>query len=129
MRKVTFSGLRARKLRLALTGLAIVLGVMFVTGTLILGDTLNSTFNSLIGTAYQHVSFQIRGRAQLVSNNAAAVNGTAYRKPIPESIAAEVSRLPGVAYVNGSVAGYAQFMDRNEQCDRRRRRFDAWFLV
>ncbi|MGO9822599.1 MAG: ABC transporter permease, partial [Solirubrobacteraceae bacterium] len=114
MRKVTFSGLRARKLRLALTGLAIVLGVMFVTGTLILGDTLNSTFNSLIGTAYQHVSFQIRGRAQLVSNNTAAVNGTAYRKPIPESVAAEVSRLPGVAYVNGSVAGYAQFMDRNE---------------
>jgi putative ABC transport system permease protein len=114
MRKVTLSGLRARKLRLALTALAIVLGVTFVTGTLILGDTLNSTFNSLIGTAYQHVSFQIRGKAQLVSNDAAAVNGTAYRKPIPESIATEVSRLPGVAYVNGSVAGYAQFMDRND---------------
>ena len=39
MRKVTISGLLARKLRLALTALAIVLGVTFVTGTLILGDT------------------------------------------------------------------------------------------
>jgi putative ABC transport system permease protein len=114
MRTVTLSGLRARKLRLALTALAIVLGVTFVTGTLILGDTLNSTFNSLIGTAYQHVSFEIRGKAQLVSNKSAAVNGTAYRKPIPESIAAQVSRLPGVAFVHGSVQGYAQFMDRSD---------------
>ena len=63
MRKVTLSGLLARKLRLALTALAIVLGVTFVTGTLILGDTLNRTFNNLIGTAYQHVSFEIRGKA------------------------------------------------------------------
>jgi putative ABC transport system permease protein len=65
VRHVTVSGLLARKLRLALTGLAIVLGVTFVAGTLILGDTLNSTFNSLIGTAYEHVSFEIRGKAVL----------------------------------------------------------------
>ena len=63
MWKVTTSGLRARKLRLALTALAVVLGVTFVTGTLILGDTLNRTFNNLIGTAYQHISLQIRGNA------------------------------------------------------------------
>ena len=76
MRKVTLSGLLARKLRLALTALAIVLGVTFVTGTLILGDTLNSTFNNLIGTAYQHVSFEIRGKAVLNESGAAAVQGT-----------------------------------------------------
>ena len=62
MRKVTINGLLAHKLRLALTALAIVLGVTFVTGTLILGDTLNRTFNTLIGTAYEHVNFQIRER-------------------------------------------------------------------
>jgi len=113
MRKVTVSGLLARKLRLALTALAIVLGVTFVTGTLILGDTLNSTFNDLIGTAYQHVSFEIRGKAVLNESGAAAVQGTADRKPVPESIAAAVSRVPGVAFVHGSVQGYAQFLDRN----------------
>ena len=115
MWKVTTSGLRARKLRLALTALAVVLGVTFVTGTLILGDTLNRTFDNLIGTAYQHISLQIRGKAQL--NNAsstAAVNATADRRPIPESIAATVSRLPGVAYVHGSVNGYAQFLTRDD---------------
>ena len=96
-----------------LTALAIVLGVTFVTGTLILGDTLNSTFNNLIGTAYQHVSFEIRGKAVLNESGAAAVQGTADRKPVPESIATAVSRVPGVAFVHGSVQGYAQFLDRN----------------
>jgi putative ABC transport system permease protein len=113
MWKVTVSGLLARKLRLALTALAIVLGVTFVTGTLILGDTLNRTFNNLIGTAYQHVSFQVRGKAAFNNNTAAAVASTAERKPVPESIATAIRRLPSVAYVYGSVAGYAQFMTRD----------------
>jgi putative ABC transport system permease protein len=109
MRRITIRGLLARKLRLSLTALAIVLGVTFVTGTLILGDTLNRTFNDLVGTAYQHVSFVIRGKAELSGTSAAS---TADRRPIPPSIAATVRRLPGVAYVYGAVSGYAQFMDR-----------------
>jgi len=36
MRRVTITGLMSRKLRLALTALSIVLGVTFVTGTLVL---------------------------------------------------------------------------------------------
>ena len=112
MRRVTIRGLAARKLRLSLTALAIVLGVMFVTGTLVLGDTLNRTFNNLIGTAYQHVSFQVRGKAQL-SGADTTVNSTAERKPVPASIAPAIDRLPGVAYVYGSVGGYAQFLARN----------------
>ena len=83
MLRVTIKGLLARKLRLALTALAIVLGVMFVTGTLVLGDTLNRTFNGLIGTAYQHVSFEIRGKAAFNDDTAAAVDGTADRRPVP----------------------------------------------
>ena len=113
MRRVTIRGLQARKLRLALTALAIVLGVTFVTGTLVLGDTLNRTFDDLVGTAYQHVSFQIRGKAVFDNNAVTAVGSTTNRKPIPESIATSVRRLPGVAFVYGSVAGYAQFMTRD----------------
>jgi putative ABC transport system permease protein len=110
MTKITVRGLFARKLRLALTALAIVLGVTFVTGTLILTDTLNRTFDTLIGTAYQHVNFQIRGAAAFNNDTAAAANGTADRKPIPAAIAAAIRHLPGVAYVDPSVAGYAQFV-------------------
>ncbi len=110
MRRITLRGLLARKLRLALTALAIVLGVMFVTGTLILTDTLNHTFDTLVGTAYHHVDFQVRGRAAFNNDTAAAANGAADRKPIPTSIATTIRRLPGVAYVDPSVAGYAQFV-------------------
>jgi putative ABC transport system permease protein len=113
MRKIALRGLLARKLRLALTALAIVLGVTFVTGTLVLGDTLNRTFDNLIGTAYQHVSFQIRGKAAFRGNSPAAVTGTADRNPVPESIAAAVRRVPGVSFAFGSVSGYAQFMTRD----------------
>ena len=112
MTKTTLRGLFARKLRLALTALAIVLGVTFVTGTLVLTDTLNRTFDTLIGTAYQHVNFQIRGAAAFNNDTAAAANGSADRKPVPASVAAAVRRLPGVASVVPSVAGYAQFVSR-----------------
>jgi putative ABC transport system permease protein len=110
MRRITFRGLLARKLRLALTALAIVIGVTFVTGTLVLGDTLNRTVNTLIGSVYQHVSFEIRGQAAFKDNSPAAVTGTAVRKPVPASIAASIRHLPGVAYVFGTAGGYAQLV-------------------
>jgi putative ABC transport system permease protein len=110
VRRVTVRSLLARRLRLVLTASAIVLGVTFVTGTLVLTDTLNRTFDTLIGTAYQHVSFEVRGKAAFNNDTAAAVNGTADRKPVPEAVAAAVRRVPGVAYVDGSVSGYAQFV-------------------
>ena len=112
MRRVTIRGLLTRKLRLVLTALAIVLGVTFITGTLVLGDTLNRTFDDLIGTAYQHVSFQIRGKSAF-DTGTTAVNSTADRKPVAASIVPAVRRVPGVSYVFGSVTGYAQFMARD----------------
>jgi putative ABC transport system permease protein len=110
MRRVTLKGMRARKLRLVLTALAIVLGVTFVTGTLVLGDTLNRTFNDLVGTAYRHVSFVIRGKPELSGTSAASATD---RRPVTQAVAKAVRRLPGVAYVYGSVEGYAQFMARD----------------
>jgi putative ABC transport system permease protein len=106
MRKVVIRGLLAHKLRSALTALAIVLGVTFITGTFVLTETLHNTFTTLFGHVYQNVSFEIRGKAEL-TNQAA---GSAERKPVPQSLVAAVRRLPGVAYVEGSVGGYAQFV-------------------
>jgi putative ABC transport system permease protein len=69
MWNATIKGLLAHKLRLALTGLAIVLGVTFVTGTLVLTDTLSNTFTSLFGRVYQNVDFQVRSTAAFSSSN------------------------------------------------------------
>jgi putative ABC transport system permease protein len=106
MWKVTVKGLLAHKLRLALTALAIVLGVTFVSGTFVLTDTLHNTFNTLFGQVYRSVDFQVRAKASLSSDS----NGNAVRNPIPQSLLAKVRAVPGVAYADGSVSGYAQFV-------------------
>jgi putative ABC transport system permease protein len=105
MWKVTIKGLLAHKLRLALTALAIVLGVTFISGTFVLTDTLHDTFTTLFGHVYQNVDFEIRGTAALSNNG-----GNAIRNPIPQSIVTSVRELPGVAYAEGTVTGYAQFI-------------------
>jgi putative ABC transport system permease protein len=104
MWRVTIKGLLAHKLRLALTALAIVLGVTFIAGTFVLTDTLHNTFDTLFGNIYQNIDFQVRGVAQFGSG------GTATRNPVPESLLASVQRVPGVEAADGSVTGYAQYI-------------------
>jgi putative ABC transport system permease protein len=104
MRKVTLRGLLAHKLRLALTALAIVLGVTFISGTFVLTDTLNSTFSTLFTSVYSKIDFQVRGVAQFGSGSGAT------RNPLPESLLARVQSVPGVGGTYGEVEGYAQFI-------------------
>jgi putative ABC transport system permease protein len=104
MRTVTIKGLLAHKLRLALTALAIVLGVTFISGTFVLTDTLHNTFTELFGNIYDKIDFQVRGVAQLGSGANAA------RNELPESLLATVRAVPGVAAAEGEVEGYAQFV-------------------
>ena len=104
MRNVTIKGLLAHKLRLALTALAIVLGVTFISGTFILTDTLHNTFSVLFGNVYQKIDFQVRGVAQLGSG------ANAMRKELPESLLATIRGVPGVGAAEGEVGGYAQFV-------------------
>ena len=108
MRNVTIKGLLAHKLRLALTALAIVLGVTFISGTFVLTDTLHNTFSVLFSSVYQNIDFQVRGDPQLGSSGANAV-----RNELPESLLATVRAVPGVAAAEGEVEGYAQFVARD----------------
>jgi putative ABC transport system permease protein len=107
MRKVTLRGLLAHKLRLALTALAIVLGVTFISGTFVLTDTLNSTFSNLFTSVYHKIDYQVRGVAQLGSG------ANATRNLLPESLLASVRAVPGVGGAYGQVEGYAQFVAKD----------------
>ena len=107
MRKVTIKGLLAHKLRLALTALAIVLGVTFISGTFVLTDTLQNTFTVLFGNIYQKVDFQVRGAAQL------GTGANAARNELPESLLPTVRGVAGVQSAQGQVTGYAQFVARD----------------
>jgi putative ABC transport system permease protein len=109
MWKLTVKGLFAHKLRLALTAIAIVLGVTFISGTFILTDTLHNTFSTLISNIYQNVDFQVRGVAQFAGSD----GNSAVRNPIAESILPAVRNVPGVEAASGSVTGYAQFVSND----------------
>ena len=109
MRKSTLRSLLAHKLRLTLTGLAIVLGVGFVAGTLILSDTLNATFDGLFKGINSGIDVQVRSESSF-SEIAEAETGD--RQPLPASVLGEIERLDGVQAAAGEVEGIAILIDK-----------------
>jgi putative ABC transport system permease protein len=103
---VTLRGLTAHKLRFALTALAIILGVGFVAGTFVLTDTINRTFEELFTQTTKGVDVAVRTKATFNGQ------GGEQRAPMPASVLDRVtSGVPGVK-AEGSVFGYAQFVDK-----------------
>ena len=60
MWRTTIKGLLAHKVRLALTALAVVLGVGFVVGTYVLTDTINRAFDNLFQDIDRGVAVQVQ---------------------------------------------------------------------
>jgi len=106
MSKTTLKGLLAHKLRLGLTALAVVLGVGFIAGTFVLTDTMNAAFNQLFADVTKGVDVVVR------SSNAFEGLSGGERKPMSESVLAEVRGVDGVAQASGSVEGIAQIVDK-----------------
>ena len=96
--------LLASKLRLFLTSLAVVLGVGFVVGAFVLGDTINSAFDGVFETATKGVAVQVRG-VKTVSE--------ADRQPVPATLLPTIREVDGVAGADGSVFGTAQIIGKD----------------
>jgi putative ABC transport system permease protein len=103
MLRATLRSLLARKLRLLLSGIAVVLGVTFVAGAFILTDTIGQVFDQIFANVNAKIAVVVRG-------NETAVSST--RQPVPESVLAAVRSLPGVKSAEGAVGGYAQLVDK-----------------
>ena len=65
MLRATLKSLLARKLRLMLSGLAVVLGVMFVSGSFVLTDTLGRSFDALFADAYEDIDVQVAAKPKV----------------------------------------------------------------
>ncbi|MGY1606261.1 ABC transporter permease [Geodermatophilus sp. SYSU D00700] len=98
MRKATLRSLLAHKLRLALSAVAIVLGVAFVAGTMVFTDTLDRTFTALFESTASDVGVTAEGGFD------AGVDGPAGRRPVPGDLVEQVRDVDGVA----AAAGYVQ---------------------
>jgi putative ABC transport system permease protein len=98
MLKVSLHSLLSHKLRLALTAIAIVLGVSFVAGTLIITDTINGIFGSIFSTAEQGVAVVVQGQLPPGGNNFST-----QRRPISASILQSVQGVSGVQSAAGII--------------------------
>ncbi len=91
MWRATLKGIAGRRIRLALTTLAVVLGVAFVSGTYVLTDTLNRSFHGVFGQTLAGVDLVVR-RALPFGGG-----GTADRQRFPDTTVARTRGIPGVA--------------------------------
>jgi putative ABC transport system permease protein len=110
MFRLALQGVRARKLRLALTAISIVLGVAFVSGTFVLTDTLNATFDRIFGNAEAGVSVVVRGTEAFSPGQQGGGGAIDERSLVPDSVLTEVRAVNGVSSAIGVANGYAQLV-------------------
>ncbi len=100
MIKVALRGLAGRKLRAALTAIAIVLGVAMMSGTYVLTDTIDAAFKGIFTESYANTDAVVSGKGADIT-----FQGTqAETPPFPEDLLEEVRALPGVAAATGIVS-------------------------
>jgi putative ABC transport system permease protein len=108
MGRVTIKGLLAHKLRFALTALAVILGVAFMSGTMVLTDTISRTFDNLFADVNRGTDAFIRSRESLTSS----FGGDRQRGRVPASLVPEIESVEGAARVEGNLQFYAQLVDK-----------------
>ncbi|MCZ7429624.1 ABC transporter permease [Micromonospora sp. WMMA1949] len=101
MLRATLKSLLARKLRLLLSGLAVVLGVMFVSGAFVLTDTLGRSFDAVFADAYAEVDVSVEAKPKI---DVSTAEGMPLSTPLPASVLDQVKAAPGVADAKGVVA-------------------------
>ena len=109
MFKIALKGLLARKLRLVTTALAVILGVAFTAGTLVLTDTMSNIFNNLSASVYQGTDALVRAKAVFDGPNQMGEQ----RPNVDASLVPALSRVPGVAAAAGNAFGYARLIGKD----------------
>jgi putative ABC transport system permease protein len=108
--RVALKGLAARKLRSALTAMAIVLGVALVCGTYVLTDSITGAFDSIFQTVYRGTDATVTGRNAIDPNASNSGDDESSTPAFPESVLARLERLPDVRDAVGGVSGSPQLV-------------------
>ena len=104
MTGVILRGLATRKLRAALTAIAIVLGVAMISGTYVLMDTTMHAFDNVFTTAYANAGAVVVGKSPITGGHATV-------PPVPAAAGARIRALPQVAAVQGFIDDRAEIRD------------------
>jgi putative ABC transport system permease protein len=104
--RFALKGLLGRKLRTALTAIAIVLGVAMVAGTFMLTDSIDQAFDTIFTDSRKGSDVVVTGKSAFDVSEGSGTNSPT----LSESLVPEIQKLPEVAAAEGSVNGEAQLI-------------------
>jgi putative ABC transport system permease protein len=108
MLRTTIKTLAARKWRLVTTSFAVLLGVAFMAGTLVLTDTIGKTFDDLFANVNAGTDAYVRGDLAFDSE----VLGD-QRARLDTALIDTIAGVDGVAAAEGHIEAYAQLVDHD----------------
>ena len=108
MFKLALKGILARKGRLLLTSLAVILGTSFLAGTYIFSDTLTKSFKDLFADVFEDTDAYVRSSVVIEGDF-----GAEERQRIPDTLTADVAKVPGVKTAASSVLGFARVIGKD----------------
>ena len=104
MLPIALKGLLARKLRTALTGFAVVLGVAFVVGTFVFTDTIDASFKDLFERTQKGVDVSVQARKPVDDDFTLA-------PLLPSDTLDRIAAVEGVDAAAGQFEGSATLLD------------------
>ncbi|GIL36631.1 ABC transporter permease [Phycicoccus sp. DTK01] len=108
MLRATLRGILAHKVRLLLSGVAVVLGVAFVAGSYVFTDTLDRAFTGLTSGAVGDVI--VRPGSADESGGGGGPLGAAAVRTVPEDLVSTLAGVPGAARADGRVTTFGTFV-------------------
>ena len=103
MLRLALKSALAKKRRLFGTTLSVLLGVAFLSGTLVFTDTIKATFDDLFAGIYAETDTVVRAESSVDTSTAADARGR-----MPGYVLDSIAAVRGVADAQGYVAGFAQ---------------------
>jgi putative ABC transport system permease protein len=102
MIRVALRGMAGRKLRTALTAIAIVLGVAMMSGAYVLTDTIDKAFDAIFVESYAGTDAVVSGKDVGITFE----GEQSQPAPIPENVLERVRGIDGVEVATGSVMDF-----------------------
>jgi putative ABC transport system permease protein len=106
MLRLSLKGFGARKLRVALTMVAVALGVALISGTYVLTDTIDKSFDEIFQTAAKGTDVSITAEDAVEGEQQEDTATT-----IPASFLRDVERVPGVEKASGQIFSTGALLD------------------
>lgn len=103
MLSLSLRQLLAHKIRFLMTSFAVILGVSFVVGSLVVTDTVRGSFETLFTEITDGVDLVVRSETAFEQQDF-----TGDREPMPAELADAIAAVDGVEIVEGGIGGVAQ---------------------